>query len=156
MGMHGDRWRRILAAVLVGAAVLLVGGCGYLDTSDQPDDITMQAEPIGHFTTRQGFDREYYLIPAGMSRAKFVELAEAVHEFNPEAWLWFMDDDSQMPALLKSLPQTEKGDVSEFPSEWVAAHTVGHSVMTIGGGPRMWVLYQGADSGTELASRAMR
>ncbi|ALG84929.1 hypothetical protein [Gordonia phthalatica] len=151
--MNAGIVRRLVVVLLGAVMALVVAGCGYLDNSDQQDGITSQAEPIGSFTTAQGFERQYYLIPKGMSGAKFIELAEAVHEFNPETWLWFMDDDSEMPALLASLPKTEKGDLEGFPREWVARHTVGHSVLEIGGGPRTWVLYEGAENVNRLASR---
>ena len=145
---------QMLVVILSAIVVITAGGCGYLEPAET-DDITMQAEPIGEVTLAQGFERQYYLIPQGMSRAEFVELAEAVHEFNPETWLWFLDDDAQVPALLKALPRLAKGDDAGFPLAWVAAHTVGHSVVEVDGESRTWVLYEGAETANRLVSRPL-
>lgn len=155
VGMSGGMWRRMLAAALIGAVVLVTGGCGYLDTSSEPNDITFQAEPIGSFMLSSGVDRQYFLVAKTLSPEKFTELAEAVHETNPEAQMWFMDDSSQMPTVLKALPEAEKGNLAGFPTAWVDEHTVAHSAVRDIDGTRTWVLFKGSGTDTELLSRPM-
>lgn len=151
--MTGGLWRRIVTATLIGFAVLGTAGCGYLDTSSEPNDITMQAEPLGSFVTAAGTEQQYFLVPTTLGGEEFVELAEAVHETNPEADQWFLDDSSQMPALLAALPEAEKGNRDGFPTEWVDKHTVGHSMVQNVDGSRTWVLFKGTGTDTELVSR---
>lgn len=141
---------RLIVPTLVAALVLMLAACGSDEAA--PDSGNASAKPIGEFTTGQGLHRAYYLVSPGLSDAEVVTLAKRLHEQQPDSWLWLMDDEAQMPQLLESLPQAERGDLSNYPTMWVQQHTVAHSVITVGEGPREWVLFKGADPGTELVA----
>lgn len=141
--------RSILLTLLVVTG-LLASACG--SDGDTQDRGSGSVTPIGEFTSRQGLLRQYFLVSPKLTDQQIVTIATRLHDDHPEAWLWLMDDDAQMPQLLKALPATERGDLSTYPSLWVDQHTVAHSVITVGGGPRQWVLFAGAGTGTELVT----
>lgn len=115
------------------------------EAAASPYDAEVKA--LGTFTDRNGFLRKYVLVAPGLSDRQLLTLARRLHRIEPDTWFWFMDDDGGIESLLASLPQTEQGDDSHFPVQYVQQHAVAHMQMNVGGANgRQWVLEHGAGS----------
>lgn len=116
--------------------------------------ITPVAEHVlGEFTDSRGFRRLYLLVSPELSDAQIVDLARRVHAREDGAWLWFLNSDEKIAQVLATLPATEKGDTSQYPGQWVEAHTVAHSAMEVVLGEKRsrWRLFKGPYSAAVLA-----
>lgn len=114
---------------------------------------TLHGHVLGRFRDRFGFERIYVKLRPGLSAEQFIVIGRQWHRREPDGWFWFLDDDGKAGQLLTSLPETERGDLSNYPVEWVRGHSLGHIQMELlpGGGQR-WVLMPGfARSGDPLA-----
>lgn len=108
---------------------------------------TVEAEgrKLGEFTTRQGFRRVYVLVPEGLSQEQIIAVAKAWHQREQDGWLWLIDDDSKFDLLLETLPQTEQGNLDNFPAEWIKNHAVANSSLVLfPDRTRRWLLMPGA------------
>lgn len=114
--------------------------------------ISGEGRKLGQFVTRHGFRRLYVLLPAGLDDAGIIALAQQWHQREPDAWLWLLDDDSQFPKLLETLPKTEQGELADFPAEWIKQHAVANLALVLyPDRSRRWVLYRGAWKNEEMA-----
>lgn len=113
----------------------------------------------GEFTNRHGFRYVYAIIPAGLSTPELIDRARAIHQQQPDAWLWLLDSDAEIDALLAALPAIEQTppdalpDMSKFPKAYLEQHTRAQSVLVMHPDRRRtWVLYQGNGRDVELAT----
>lgn len=100
---------------------------------------------LGRFKDRLGFERIYVKLRPGVGDAELIALARAWHAWDPQGWFWFLDDDEKAGQLLKTLPEVERGDVSNYPAAWIAAHSLGHVQMELTPSGRRWVLMPKAE-----------
>jgi hypothetical protein len=113
----------------------------------------LQGKVLGRFIDQFGFERIYVKLPSDLSAEQLIVIGRQWHSKEPDGWFWFLDDDGKAAQLLASLPETEHGDLSDYPAEWMKAHSLGHIQMELlPGGGRRWVLMSGFErSGDPLA-----
>jgi hypothetical protein len=121
--------------------------------NERIENAAVQGHVLGRFKDRFGFERIYAKLPPGLSTKQLVIISRQWHRSEPNGWFWFLDDDGKAGQLLASLPETERGDLSNYPLDWVKAHSLGHIQMELlSGGGRRWVLMPGFErSGDPLA-----
>lgn len=142
---HGCITAMILATGLAGAP-----GISQVVIAQSAETATTEGEVLGRFEDQFGFERIYVKLRPGLNDAQLIAFGREWHAKEPKGWVWFLDDDAKVKQLLASLPETEKGDLSNFPAEWVATHSLGHIQMEIlPGGGRRWTLMPKAERAGE-------
>lgn len=113
----------------------------------------------GEYVNRRGFRNVYAIIPPGLSQEELVARAEAIHQQEPDAWLWLLDSDAELGKVLAALPAIEQTppdelpDMSQFPSAYLDKHVRANSALVLHpDGRRTWVLYAGQGRSEELAT----
>lgn len=113
----------------------------------------------GEYVNRRGFRNVYAIIPPGLSQEELVARAEAIHQQEPDAWLWLLDSDAELDKVLAALPAIEQTpadelpDMSQLPSAYLAKHVRANSALVMHpDGRRTWVLYAGQGRSEELAT----
>lgn len=133
-------------AALAGPAHAASATSARVEPSAASSPYDAQVKMLGGFTDRHGFLRKYVLVSPGLSDKQLLTLARQLHRIEPDTWFWFIDDDSQIHALLASLPKSEKGDDRGFPTQYVQQHVLAHVELDVGSKGRQWVLKRGAGS----------
>ncbi|MDO4878801.1 MAG: hypothetical protein Q3966_05845 [Neisseria sp.] len=106
-------------------------------------------EAAGEFRAPNGFRYLYVVIPRPESREGLVAAARAIHEREPDAWLFLLDDGEKVPQALSA---NRSGDMSAFPAEWMGRHLLGSTaVAAMPDGRRQWVVYEGQSRGEPIA-----
>jgi len=106
---------------------------------------------LGEFESR-GLRYLYVLVPKPENRAQFVALAEAIHQAEPDAWLWLSDSDEKIAEIIAA---NQAGDTAKLlPLQpWLQQHIVANSVLLLNPDrSRSWVLYEGATRETQIAT----
>ena len=106
---------------------------------------------LGEFESR-GLRYLYVLVPKPENRAQLVALAEAIHQAEPDAWLWLSDSDEKIAEIIAA---NQAGDTAKLlPLQpWLQQHIVANSVLLLNPDrSRSWVLYEGATRETQIAT----
>ena len=108
---------------------------------------------LGTMTNRFKQVNRYYAVPKGITDEKLIKLAEDLHKTNPDTQLWFLDDGSKWPAVMKFLKdyETNKADLSHPMADWLSKHTVA-SLQQFGFREnKHWVLAKGLMGNDKIA-----
>ena len=106
---------------------------------------------LGEFESR-GLRYLYVLVPKPENRAQLVALAEAIHQAEPDAWLWLSDSDEKIAEIIAA---NQAGDTAKLlPLQpWLQQHIVANSVLLLNPDrSRSWALYAGAARGEQIAT----
>jgi hypothetical protein len=104
------------------------------------------AKVLGTFTNRRNVVNKYILVEKGISDEKLTEVAKKLHEDEPEANFWFVDDDSKADEMIKWVKDYENGEAtpSDPVYDWMGDHIVGNVQQYFGqGGTKYWALAKG-------------
>lgn len=75
--------------------------------------------------TIKGIKFAYYKIPAGLEQNKLIEMAQILHEAEPDTQLILVDDDSKVAQYIEYAKGISSGNVNvELPNEWANKHIV--------------------------------
>lgn len=98
-----------------------------------------ETEKLDSYTLR-GMEFIYYKIPADLSRAELIEVAQKLREEEPKAQLILVDDDSQVKDYVKYAKAMSNGDYdADFPKDWAEMHIVANVQKLLSG---KWMLYE--------------
>lgn len=117
-------------------------------------DIANVHKVLGTFTTKQNIFRKYVLVESNLSDDEVVDIALQLHMLEPETWFYLMDSDSEFDQMLAALPETEDGNLENWPSDYIEAHYVARTLEEIRGDGkgdtiRAWVV-EGGPSRADL------
>ena len=104
------------------------------------------AKVVGTFTNRRNIVNKYILVEKAISEDKLIELAKKLHEDEPQANLWFVDDDSRSDEMVQWVKAYEKGEatLSDSIYDWMGDHVVANVQQYFGqGGTKYWALSKG-------------
>lgn len=129
--------------------------------SKPPAGLSASSEPIsastvplwktvGEFRAPNGFRYLYVVIPRPGNREGLVAAARAIHEKEPDAWLFLLDDEEKVPEILAA---NRSGDTRAFPAKWMARHLLGSTAVltNTSDGRRPWVVYEGQSRSEPVA-----
>ena len=77
--------------------------------------------------TIKGFHFVYFRIPSNLDRQKLIEVAQHLHDSEPDAQLLLVDDDSRLKDYVAyAKASSGQGDIekTELPKEWAEKHIV--------------------------------
>lgn len=131
----------LLAWILVSVAGAMVSA---LPAVAQPQASAGDVRAIGDFTDGYGFQRRYFVVPAGLEARKLIGIAETLHRESPQAYLWLLDSDEKAAQMMAAMPAALKGETDGYPADWVAEHTAAHlELQLVPKGGRRWALIKG-------------
>ena len=110
-------------------------------TKSDPD-----VKVLGTFTNRRNVVNNYILVEKGIDNDKLVELAKKLHDAEPAANFWFVDDDSKSEEMIQWVKAYEKGDAAATDPifDWMGDHVVANLQQYFGqGGTKYWALAKG-------------
>jgi hypothetical protein len=138
------------ACLASGLLLLVLLGCNLSQNGNKNDNTVAKSDPdvkvLGTFTNRRKVVNKYILVEKGISNDKLVELAKKLHRAEPEANLWFVDDDSKSDEMIEWVKAYEKGEAtaSDPMFDWMGDHIVANVQQYFGqGGTKYWALAKG-------------
>lgn len=129
-------------SLLLSAALVIISGiaCGEIGNSNKGSDKpTNEAKPAADAKTKssdktakldsysiKGIKFAYFKIPSGLKKEELIELAQKLHDQEPDTQLVLVDDDSELADYIKYAKAISGiGEIEKpMPMEWADKHII--------------------------------